>query len=323
MRFSIGNSGHKQATRASNPTHKVGFLFNNDAMNTAESIDDKDKKGEALKNQRFAMLTDIAKELSGEVVFPTYFDAVLRLRKVLNDPDESIANIAHAVSVEPLISAKLLQLANSVVFNPDGRELVDLKSAILRLGLNTVRTSALSIVMAQLVRAKGMAEFSEITHRLWEHSIQTAAAANVIARRLTNKNADEAMLAGLIHDLGAFYMLYRATQYQELRHRPDSVKYLIIQWHESIGVSLLNALGLPNEIVEATIDHDHMRATPKTIRTLTDVIYLANMLCGGHFEWLMQGQTELPLELAAIEEKYGHLRPEIDALATEMASSFA
>jgi len=298
-------------------------LFDNAGMTSVEATNDQDKKGEALKNQRFEMLTDIAKELSGEVIFPTYFDAVLRLRKVLNDPEQSIANIAHAVSTEPLISAKLLQLANSVVFNPQGRELVDLKSAILRLGLNAVRSAALTIVMTQLMRAKGMAEFSEITHGLWEHSIQSAAAANVIARQMTRLNADEAMLAGLIHDLGAFYMLYRATHYDELRNRPESIKYLIVQWHESIGVTLLKALGLPNEIVEATIDHDRIRATPTTIRNLTDIIYVANMLSGGHFEWLMQDQAEPPFELASIEEKYGHLRPEIDALATEMRSSFA
>lgn len=284
---------------------------------------DRDKKGDALKAQRFVMLEDIAKELAGEVVFPTYFDAVLRLRKVLQDPNQSIGGIAAAVSIEPLISAKLLHLANSVAFNPEGRAVVDLKSAITRLGLNAVRSSALSIVMTQLLRAKGMAEFSDLTHSLWDHSVKSAAAARVIARNMTRLNADEAMLAGLIHDLGAFYMLYRATQYEELRHRPDSVKYLIIQWHESIGVSLLNALGIPEEIVDATVDHDHIRPTPSPIRTLADVIYVANMLAGGHFEWLMQDQPESPAELAVLEEKYGHLKPEIETLTAEMHAAFS
>ncbi|MBL8430523.1 MAG: HDOD domain-containing protein [Dechloromonas sp.] len=292
-------------------------------MKIASPPEDHDKTGDALKSQRFQMLADIAKELSGEVVFPTYFDAVLSLRKILNDPDRSMADIAHAVAVEPLISAKLLQLANSAAFNTGGKQLVDLKSAITRLGLNSVRTTALSIVMTQLMRAKGMAEFSELTHSLWEHSINAAAAASVVARRCSRQNADEAMLAGLIHDLGAFYMLYRATQYDELRHRPDTVKYLIIQWHESIGVSLLNALGLPEEIVEATNDHDHMRPTPTSLRNLSDVVYVANMLSGGHFEWLMQDQPDLPAEMRLLEEKYGHLRREIEAMATEMRSSFA
>ena len=280
--------------------------------------DDPDKTGDDLKAQRFQMLSDIARELSGEVIFPTYFDAVLRLRKILQDPDQSIANIAQAVSAEPLISAKLLHLANSVAFNPGGPEIRDLKSAIIRLGLNVVHTAALSIVMTQLMRAKGMAEFAETTHALWEHSIQTSAAAYILAKEYTRLNRDEAMLAGLIHDLGAFYMLYRATQYDELRHRPDSIKYLIVQWHESIGVSLLNALGLPEEIVEATIDHDHLRSAPPIIRTLSDVIYVANMLSGGHIEWQMQEQPSVATEISALEEQYSSLRPAIDALVSEL-----
>ena len=292
-------------------------------MSTIDHGNDPDKKGDALKAQRFQMLEDIAKELAGEVVFPTYFDAVLRLRKVLQDPNQSIGGIAAAVAMEPLISAKLLHLANSVAFNPEGRELVDLKSAITRLGLNAVRTAAISIVMTQLLRAKGMAEFSELTHQLWEHSIRSAAAARIVARGTPRLNPDEAMLGGLIHDLGAFYMLYRSTQYEELRHRPESVKYLIIQWHESIGVSLLGALGLPNEITEATIDHDRIRPTPDPVRTLQDVIYVANMLAGGHFEWIMQDQPGAPEELALLEEKYGHLKQEIDELTQQMRSAFA
>lgn len=292
-------------------------------MTDSSFTNDPDKKGDALKAQRFQMLEDIAKELAGEVVFPTYFDAILRLRKILQDPDQSMAEIAAAVAIEPLISAKLLHLANSVAFNPDGREVVDLKSAIMRLGLNAVRSAALSIVMNQLLRARGMAEYSVMTQGLWEHSIKTSAAARVIARSASRLNADEAMLAGLIHDLGAFYMLYRATQYDELRHRPDSIKYLIIQWHESIGVSLLNALGIPEEIVDATIDHDRLRLPPSPIRNLRDVIYVANMLAGGHFEWLMQEQEDTTGHLAAIETMYGHLHPEIDALTSEMRAAFA
>jgi putative nucleotidyltransferase with HDIG domain len=301
----------------------MGFLLKVAPMTSVQDSNKLDKKGDALKAHRFQMLEDIAKELSGDVVFPTYFDAVLRLRKVLQDPNQSIAGIAAAVLIEPLISAKLLHLANSVAFNPEGREVVDLKAAITRLGINSIRTAAMSIVMNQLMRAKGMADFSQLTHALWDHSIKTAAAARIIAKTFTRLNADEAMLAGLLHDLGAFYMLYRATQYEELRHRPDSVKYLIIQWHESIGISLLKALGIPDEIIDATADHDHVRPTPLPIRSFSDVVYVANMLAGGHFEWLMQDQPDPSDDFRILNENYGHLMPEIEALVIEMRSSFS
>lgn len=286
------------------------------------ALQDDNKTGDALRAQRFQMLADIAKELAGEVVFPTYFDAVLRLRKTLQDPNQSLGKIAAAVAVEPLISAKLLHLANSVAFNPGGTEVLDLQAAIARLGINVVRSTALSIVMTQLLRAKGMAAYSELTHTLWDHSINTAAAARIIARKLTRINPEEAMLAGLIHDLGAFYMLYRATQYEELSQRPESVKYLIIQWHESIGVSLLNALGLPEEIVKATEDHDRLRPPPNPVRTLADVIYVANMLAGGHFEWTMQDLPMCSADLEALEIQFADIKPEIEAEASEMRACF-
>lgn len=290
-------------------------------MDNGSTAEDRDKSGDALKAQRFKMLADIAAELAGDIVFPTSFDAVLGLRKILQDPQSSASDLAHALSLEPLISAKLIHLAN--LHGPNGQPIVDLQHAIDALGLKRVRSSALSIVMAQMLSAKGMAEFSGMTSALWDHSIRSAAAARVIAARCTRLNPEEAMLAGMIHDLGAFYMLYRASKYEELRHRPDTIKYLIVHWHESIGISLLNALGLPEEIVVATEDHDHPRPAPLQPRTLRDVVYIANLLAGGHFEWLMQDQPKYILDIEPIEAAFAHLKPEIDTLTLEMRASLS
>lgn len=292
-------------------------------MNAASNDKTCDISGDELKAQRFKMLEDIARELAGEVVFPTYFDAVMRLRKVLNDPDKSLAEIANAVMLEPLISAKLLHLANSVAYNPSGREIIDLKTAISRLGVQVVKNTAMAIVLAQLLRAKNMAEFSDLTEKLWQHTIHTAAAARTIAKAKTNLNPEEALFAGLIHDLGAFYMLYRATQYDDLRARPDSLKYLMINWHESIGVSLLNALGIPQEIVDSTIDHDHPRPIPVTIRNLGDLVYVANMIAGGHYEWLMQDEEGMKEDIDGLKQQYEDLLPAIEEFTQEMLSTFA
>lgn len=285
-------------------------------MTDATPTEDKDKRGDALYEQRFQMLADIAKELSGDVIFPTYFDAILRLRTALDNPNLSMDGICKAIALEPLISAKLTHLANSVAFNPGGEPVVDLKHAIARLGLSTVRTTALAIALRQLMRSKSLAQFAAQMQSLWEHSIRSSAAARVLASRRTRLNPEEAMLAGLIHDLGAFYMLYRGSQYEELRHRPDSLRHLIIRWHESIGHSLLDALGLPSEIVEAIGDHDRPRPLPVELHTLSDVIYVANLLGGCRQEWCDEAD-EASLEAQQEAEAYfGELLPEI-ALVTD------
>ncbi len=281
-----------------------------------------DKKADALKAQRFAMLEDIARELSGdEISFPTCFDAALQIRNALRDPQVSLRQIARTVSMEPLVAAKLLRVANSALHNPGGTPIVEVESAVGRVGVETARSVAFAVAMDQLLRSKDLVVFSAISTELWRHTIRTAAAARVLARRCTRLNADEAMIAGLVHDLGAFYMLYRAAQYQELRIRPETVKFLIAQWHESIGESLMNALGLPAHIIEATRDHDQPRAEVGTPRTLADIVFVANLLAGGVTEWGRQDIPEAEARPELANPLYLGLAEEIDAADAELRSA--
>lgn len=280
-----------------------------------------DKTGEALKAQRFQMLQDIAEELSGEVIFPTSFNLVMRLREVLQDPNWQLDQLTSVLSIEPLISAKLVGLANSAAFNT-GVKVVEVSGAVQRLGLNKVRSLAMAVALDQLRRAKNLSAFSDVTERLWSHSLRTASAAYILARKLTRFNADEALLAGMIHDIGAFYMLYRAAQYNELLERPESVKYLITQWHESIGHTLLLALGMPEEIADAVRDHDQPRPPPTFLANLTDIIYVANLLAGGMFEWQYQDAQTGAEQIAVLDSKFQVLIPEIDAHEAQMQAVF-
>ena len=282
-----------------------------------------DKVGAALNAQRFKMLEDIARELAGVVVFPTSFDTAFRLRKQLQNPDLPTARIASIVSLEPLIATKLMQLANSALYSPDGTPARNVQSAISRLGVDLVRTTALAIAMSQLLRSKELVPFSSFTHALWQHSIKTAAAARILARAHSKINPDEALLAGLVHDLGAFYMLYRAVQYPELRARPDTVKHLILQWHESIGVSLLKALGMSEEIAESTVDHDQLRSAPIELRTLSDIVYYGNVLAGTHLEWFGREADSLADETQIVSQHFADLLPQIDSDTREMQAVFA
>lgn len=282
-----------------------------------------DKVGAELSAQRFRMLEDIARDLAGAIVFPTCFDTTMQLRKEMQNTDVSLERIASVVRVDPLLAARLMHLANSSYHRRSDAPVRTLPAAIARLGLDLVRTTALAIAMSQLMRSKDIVLFSELTRSLQQHTLTTAAAACVVARTFTRIPPDEALLAGLVHDLGAFYMLYRAAQYDELRSRPDSLKYLIVQWHESIGVSLLSALGIPADIVDATIDHDRPRDLPEGVRTLADVVYVANALAGAHFEWLFQDIDPDAGGIGALREAFADLMPEIEREAAEMRAVFA
>ncbi|MBS1197399.1 MAG: hypothetical protein H6R18_1184 [Proteobacteria bacterium] len=288
----------------------------------APSTAEHDKHGAELAEQRFHMLEDIAKELAGEVIFPTCFDVAVRIRQLLDDPDISLDRIAQVVGVDPLLSSKLIALSNSSLY-AGGATVRNVKAAVARLGLLAVRTVSLNTAMRQLLLSGKLANFDEITHRLWQHSLQTAAACHVMACRMTRINPDTAFLAGMVHDIGAFYMFYRASHYPELLERPESLKHLVTQWHESIGISVLSALGMPEEIVDATRDHDCLRTAPELPRNLSDLVYIGNVMAGAHFEWLYKDYDNETLKQHRPGSQYLALKDEIDAYAEEISAIFS
>ena len=225
----------------------------------------------------FRILEDIARDLSGDINFPICMDAAILVRNTLKDPLANLDRVAQVVGLEPLISSKLLRLANSVSYNPSGKTMSDLPAAIARLGFDVVRTTSLAVAMDQMLKSRNLANFDQIGQSTWEHSIQVSAIARVLARRLGRINPDEAMLAGLVHDIGIFYLLYRAAEYPEYRRDLPATFELLRGWHESIGESLLNTLGLPQSITDAVRDHHQLQivAIPSTVR---DVLYFANLL---------------------------------------------
>jgi putative nucleotidyltransferase with HDIG domain len=237
----------------------------------------------------FRILEDIARDLSGDINFPTCMDAAILVRNSLKDPLASLERIAQVVGIEPLISSKLLRLANSVSYNPSGKRVSDLSTAITRLGFEAVRTTSLAVAMDQMLKSRNLAAYDDIAHQAWEHSLQVAAIARVLARRIGRVKPDEAMLAGLVHDIGIFYLLFRAAEYQEYRDNREAMLDLIKGWHESIGESLLHILGLPEHITEAVRDHDQPQniEAPSSIR---DILYFANLLA-------MDSAHGLPIEI--------------------------
>lgn len=271
----------------------------------------------------FHILEDIARDLSGEVNFPTCLDAAILVRNTLKDPEVSLDRVAQVIAVEPLIASKLLRLANSVPYNPSGRGISDLKTAIGRLGFEIVRVTSLAVAMDQMLKSRNLAAFDALSKLTWEHSLQVAAIARVLARRIGRINPDEAMLAGMVHDIGIFYLLFRAAEYPQYRDDRDAIMELVVGWHESIGESLLHVLGLPEHIVESVRDHDRAINTENPCN-LRDIIYFANLLAGGNFEWLAGGgdgeQTEA---CAADRARYGDLMEEAQEDIQELRTALA
>lgn len=233
----------------------------------------------------FRILEDIARDLSGDVNFPTCLDAAILVRNTLKSPTVSIDQAVQAIGSEPLIASKLLRLANSVSHNPYGETISNLNAAIGRLGFDIVRTTALAVSMDQMLRSRHLVAYDRISRQTWAHSVEVAAIARTLARHLGGVAPDAAMLTGLVHHIGIFYLMYRAAEYPEYRHDESAMIELLSGWHEGVGESLLHILGLPQAISDAVRDQSHrtLAASPTTI---SDVLHLAIQLAESPMDWL-------------------------------------
>ena len=233
----------------------------------------------------FSVLEDIAKDLSGDVVaFPTFLDITFQVRTALKDPRLSIDRLARLVEIEPLMSTKVVRMANSAAMNPSGRSIVDVQSAIGRIGMDAVRSISFAVAMEQLLGSKDMAPFETLSRELWEHSMQTAALCRMLARRVGGINPDEALFAGLVHDIGAFYLLSRVVKFPEFVEDRVFLLDFLVQWHENIGHALLAAMGLPEDVLVAVQEHEQARDLTR-IKTVADLVFVANRLANRKTRW--------------------------------------
>ena len=106
----------------------------------------------------------------------------------------------------------------------------------------------------------------------------------MLARRVAKINGDEAMFAGLVHDLGVFYLMSRAANFPELIEDKAGLHDLLVQWHDNIGHALLAAMGLSEALLVAVQEHEVERPVP-AVKTLADVLFVANKLANTVSGW--------------------------------------
>lgn len=261
----------------------------------------------------FEFIESLAKELSANsLVFPTSVNITMRIRAALNDPNSSIDKVALIVGAEPVLSAQLLRLANSAAMSAGGKAVVDLRTAIARLGYAMVRNVAISVGMRQLTQSTLQRSKDPRTEELWKHCILVASISYILAKKRARINPDEAMLAGLLHDIGKFYILTRAKNFPDLFTDAAAVEEISRQWQGEVGKAILENWRIPEEITAAIQDHGAFGRTRAAPADLTDVVMVANILS-------TQGPDDIDWQTAP--SAFGRLKLDSETCAAAMRES--
>lgn len=185
----------------------------------------------------------------------------LRLTRALEqDDDADSADVARLVAADPAIAAKVLQLSNSA-FCSSGRTISDLRTAVTRLGLSTLR----DLVLASEVFSAPTLSAAE------RNALQQRAllASRLAARLLPASSADLGATAALLADIGL--LLPGVRNERDAHHDAADAR----PGHAEAGAYLLGLWGLPMPIVEAVGFHLQPRRAATRSFWVTGAVHVA------------------------------------------------
>ena len=212
---------------------------------------------------------------SGQLQLPTLPEVALRVHDVVDDEDANASQIAEIIAQDAALSARLIQVGNSPLYR--GRQEIDrLSMVVARLGNKLVRNLVTSQVMKQMFQATNDVVDQHL-RAVWEHSVQVAAIARALAGSVPGVMPDQAMLAGLIHDIGTLPILYRAEERDELLETPGLLDQLIARLHTRIGGAILKHWKFPEALVAVAAEHENLERTHDGGPDLVDLVQVANL----------------------------------------------
>lgn len=211
----------------------------------------------SAQSAAFRFVALLAAEVSnGQVDLPAFPEVVARVKNALSSDAVSPVMIARVVSSEAGLAARLMTMANSVIMNPSGTAITELKTAIVRIGYNNVRTTAVAYAVTKLRQSAELQPIRAQLELLWNEATLTATLAWAIARRVPHINADEAMLAGLVHNIGKVYILSRSQRMSGSAFNVGDITAIVRDWHANVGRAIVENWGFAANIVAAVGEHE-------------------------------------------------------------------
>lgn len=216
----------------------------------------------------------IADLKKGTLKLPTLPDVAMRARQAIDDEHSTSSDIAAVISSDPALSARLILMANSAMMRGQ-TEIEDLNHVVSRLGLKMIRDLVTSIVVKQMFVAQSPATEKRL-RKAWEHSTSVAAISHVLAAQYTKLPPEQAMLAGLVHDIGALPIITKAEKFPELLKNEALLDKIITKLHTTLGRIILTAWGFPDELIQVASEHENLQRDSKQT-DLVDLVTVANL----------------------------------------------
>ncbi|MCD6296971.1 MAG: HDOD domain-containing protein [Deltaproteobacteria bacterium] len=231
-------------------------------------------KTRALKN---AILQDFMG------VLPALPQVVLKAQEIMSDPDSSFKELASVIATDQAISVRILKLANSAYYGLSGK-VTSIGHASVLLGI-TILGEIVMMAGTSNMLSKALKGYRVKSEDMWRHSLAVGIASRLIAARKTPELANDAFVAGLIHDSGKImldeHVLKKRKYFEEYmkdgQHAFFEAEQRILGFdHSEIGAEVCKGWGIP-EILTAAVRYHHYPSMSQD-NDLAHIVHMADFL---------------------------------------------
>ena len=217
---------------------------------------------------------------SGELELPVFNQVALDLQRMKNEDDVQLNQIIVAIMTDPALAAQILKVANSSFYG-GLKEVSTIQQAVIRLGLEQVANIALMSAQAAAHDAQ-LKTLKDRMPDLWEHAYVSALGARWLAREAGLRDrAEEAFLAGLLHDVGELVLLKILDAHASDADTPPLTDALINEaleaLHPELGHRLMTSWELPG--IYADVARNHHQSTMGEPDALQAIVRLVDGGC--------------------------------------------
>jgi HD-like signal output (HDOD) protein len=236
-------------------------------------------KGNLTSDERLELLLSTAKNI------PSAPSIAIRVCNEVDNPQSSARTVANALAADPLLTAKVLRMANSVFYGAS-RRISTVTDSIVLLGMQTIRTLAMA-ASCQPVLDTTLGRYGLQQGELWQRAFCVGIASQVIATKLRYPIPEEAFVVGLLHDLGKVVIDSNTcdefdqiiTKAYSGNNTFDQAERLILGFdHARVGAALLQNWRLPDALVFAVENH-HQPSKELDSNPLTAFVHIADFIC--------------------------------------------
>jgi len=184
-----------------------------------------------------------------EVDLPSMPDVALKISRAVQSQDADFRQIATTVQADPVIAARIVQVANSAMYAGVSR-VESVQNAITRIGLQAARVIVMTVVLKNLFTPKSHSVHKRMKS-YYLHSIRVGAICHALATRLPGFDPEQAFLAGLMHNIGVLPLLIQADRRADLNQDPAILEQVIQELAWPVGALLLEQWAFEPQFVTA------------------------------------------------------------------------